>query len=134
MKEEEKNLASKTEVNHALYLGGQIKKKNRINSNVWLIVSFFFGKSHLEPVLRYFKTPPKSNRLIAWKSKCFSRKRNNPPTTSDTSLGLGQHYINKAKIRVNFDGSCLKQEKINFNHTAVINQYIIYDLVYGHLM
>ena len=26
MKEEEKNLASKTEVNHALYLGGQIKK------------------------------------------------------------------------------------------------------------
>ena len=34
MKEEEKNLASKTEVNHALYLGGKIKKKNRINSNV----------------------------------------------------------------------------------------------------
>ena len=41
MKEEEKNLASKTEVNHALYLGGKIKKKKQ-NKFKCLIVSFFF--------------------------------------------------------------------------------------------
>ena len=34
----------------------------------------------------------------------------------DNSLNPGINQIDKAKIRVKFDGSCLKQEKVTFNH------------------
>ena len=32
------------------------------------------------------------------------------------------------KIRVNFNGDCLKQEKFTFNHGKVVNIYIVYEL------
>ena len=31
------------------------------------------------------------------------------------------------KIRVKFTGSCLKQDKVIFNHRKVVNIYIIYE-------
>ena len=29
---------------------------------------------------------------------------------------------------VNFNGSCLKQDKLTFNHGKIVNIYIVYDL------
>ena len=31
-------------------------------------------------------------------------------------------------IRVKFDGSCLKQDKLPFNYNAVVNAYIVYEI------
>ena len=33
-----------------------------------------------------------------------------------------------AKARVKFNGDCLKQEKIIFNHGKILNIYIIYEI------
>ena len=40
---------------------------------------------------------------------------------------LLQHYVGN-KIRVKFDGGCLKQDKITFNHGKIVGLYIVYTL------
>ena len=32
------------------------------------------------------------------------------------------------KTRVEFSGSCLKQDKVTFNHGKIVNIYIIYEI------
>ena len=49
-----------------------------------------------------------------------------PPSTPDNSLNPGINYIDNAKIRARFDGSCLKQVKLTFAHKKVVNIYIVY--------
>ena len=43
-----------------------------------------------------------------------------PNAISDKSLNPGISYTINAKIRVKFDRSCLKQEKMPFNHKAIL--------------
>ena len=43
------------------------------------------------------------------------------PSTSDNILNTEINYISNAKIRVKFDGSCLKQEKLTFTDKAILN-------------
>ena len=46
------------------------------------------------------------------------------PTTSDYRLNPQlSYYGTKAKVKV--DGSCLKQDKVTFNHEKVVNIYIV---------
>ena len=66
--------------------------------------------------------PAKSNGIIAWKSKGLSGE-NIKPTLSDNSL-TPRMVFSVTKIKVKFDRSCLKQEKITFNHKSVIILYI----------
>ena len=33
-----------------------------------------------------------------------------------------------AKILIEFDGNCLKQEKLTFTHKEVVNIYIVYEI------
>ena len=49
-----------------------------------------------------------------------------PSTSWDNSLGPGLNYL--AKIRVKYDASCLKQDKITFNHETIVNIYIVYEI------
>ena len=35
-------------------------------------------------------------------------------------------YGNKSKLK--FDGSCLKQNKITYNHKKIVNLYIVYEI------
>ena len=50
-----------------------------------------------------------------------------PPATRDYRLNPQlSHY--GTKTRVEFDGSCLKQEKVTFNHGKVVNIYIVYEI------
>ena len=49
------------------------------------------------------------------------------PTTSDNSLNPKVSYYG-TKTRLKFRGSCLKQDKITFNHGKIVNIYIAYEL------
>ena len=40
---------------------------------------------------------------------------------------LSLDYVS-TKVRVKFNGDCLKQEKITFNHGKIINIYIVYEI------
>ena len=49
------------------------------------------------------------------------------PTTSDYSLNPQLSYYG-TNTRVEFKGSCLKQDKITYNHGKVVNIYIVYGM------
>ena len=57
-----------------------------------------------------------TNYVLSWKSKGLSDETIKPSTTSDNSLTPALNYYRASKIRVTFTGSCLKQDKIIFNH------------------
>ena len=46
-----------------------------------------------------------------------------PPATSDNDLVLSLSYI-RVRPRIEFDGQCLKQDKVKFAHKNVMNIYI----------
>ena len=46
-----------------------------------------------------------------------------PPATSDNGLVLSLSYI-RVRPRIEFDGQCLKQDKVKFVHKNVMNIYI----------
>ena len=98
---------------------------------------YFRGKSHFEedgtqndlvfqPMYRYFKRVAgvgTGNYIYFWKSKGLSDEN----ITSDYSLNPQVSYLG-TKTRVKFDRSCLKQDKVTFNHKKVVNIYIVYEL------
>ena len=49
------------------------------------------------------------------------------PATSNDSLAPALSYIS-VKTRVKFDGGCLKQDKIIFNHGEIVNIYTVYKI------
>ena len=61
------------------------------------------------------------------KSKGLSAETIKPPATSDNSLTPAISYYG-TKTRVKFTGSCLKQPKISYTHSAIVNIYIVYEL------
>ena len=65
--------------------------------------------------------------ISSWKSDGLSTESNKPPTTSDNSLAPALSYYG-TKTRAKFTGSCLKQDKVKFNHKKVVNIYIVYEL------
>ena len=50
-----------------------------------------------------------------------------PPSTSNKMLNPSVDYVG-TKARVKFNGDCLKQEKITFNHGKIVNIYIVYEI------
>ena len=67
------------------------------------------------------------DHISLWNSKGLSDESIKPPTTSDNSLVPALGYIG-TKTRVNFYGSCLKQDKITFTHGTIVNIYIVYEI------
>ena len=49
------------------------------------------------------------------------------PSTSNNFLNPLLDYVN-SKIRVEFNGSCLKQDKATHNHGTIVNIYIVYEI------
>ena len=62
-----------------------------------------------------------------WQSKRLSDETIKPPPTSDNSLTPSIDYLGN-KIRVNFNGSCLKQPNISYTHRTIVNIYIVCEL------
>ena len=51
----------------------------------------------------------------------------NPPATSDNSLSPLIDYLGD-KIRLKFNGGCLKQPKLTYTHGKTVNIHIFYEL------
>ena len=46
-----------------------------------------------------------------------------PPTTSNKILNPSVDYVG-TKARVKFNGDCLKQDKITYNHGKIVNIFV----------
>ena len=64
------------------------------------------------------------NYIYFWRSKGLSDENITSPVTSDYSLTLKLSYFG-AKTRVEFNGICLKQNKIMYTHGTIVNIYIV---------
>ena len=69
----------------------------------------------IQPLYRFFKRIGKAIIFQYGNGKDCPMKRIKPPTTSNNSFSPALTYTGK-KMRVKFDGSCLKQDKILFSH------------------
>ena len=69
---------------------------------------------------RYFKKIRDAEHISLWKSKGLSDEIIKPPTTFDNSLAPASSNFGN-KTRVQFDGSCIKQEKNKFTHGKTVN-------------
>ena len=79
---------------------------------------------------RYFKMIAgvgNGRYIYYWKSKGLSDERINSIQTSNHSITPNlDYYVTKA--RAEFNGSCLKQDKVTFNHEKAVNIYIVYEI------
>ena len=62
-----------------------------------------------------------------WKSKELYDEGIKPPSTSGNSLNPRTDYFDNSRLRVKFDGNCLKQSKVTLTHKQVVNTYIVYE-------
>ena len=62
-----------------------------------------------------------------WQSKGLSDERISSITASNCSVTPFLDYYG-TKTRVEFSGSCLKQDKVTFNHGKIVNIYIVYEI------
>ena len=61
------------------------------------------------------------------KSKDLSDERINSNTASNHSITPEVSFYG-TKTRVEFNGSCLKQDKATYNHGTIVNIYIVYEI------
>ena len=114
--------------------------KNELNKLKAFDSSYFIGKSHFEedgvqnylvfqPLNKYFKVITNANTkyISSWQSKGLSDESIKPPATSDYKLNPKVNYYG-TKTRLEFRGSCLKQDKSTFNYGKIVNIYIVYEL------
>ena len=110
--------------------------ENELNKLKTFDSSYFIGKSHFDedgtqnylvfqPLNKYFKLITNTLSILSWQSKGLSTENIDPPTTS---LSPSINYVGN-KIRVKFNGSCLKQSnKISYTHKKIVNIYIVYEI------
>ena len=79
-----------------------------------------------QPLNKYFKIIASTNYVSSWKSKGLSDENIIAPTTRDFKLNPQLSYFG-TKARVDFRGSCLKQDKTTFNHEKIVNIHIVYE-------
>ena len=103
--------------------------------------NYFIAKSHFEedgtknylvfqPMYRYFKiiAGVGNERFIYYcQSKGLSDERINFITAYNYSVTSFLDYYGD-KTRVEFSGSCLKQDEVTFNHEKIVNIQIVYEI------
>ena len=103
--------------------------------------AYFRGKSHFEedgtqsylvfqPIYRYFKRIPgvgSGNYIHFWKSKGLSNERLDSITASNHKITPELSFYD-TKTRAECNGSCLKQDKVTYNHGKIVNIYIVYEI------
>ena len=80
-----------------------------------------------KPLYKCFTVIANTKYISEWKFKGLSDESIKPPATSDNSLSPLIDYLGD-KIRLKFNGGCLKQPKLTFTHGKTINIYIVYEL------
>ena len=58
----------------------------------------------------------------------MSDERLNSKTGSNYKITPELSSKISTKIRVEFNGSCLKQDKVTYNHGEIVNIYIVYEI------
>ena len=100
--------------------------------------SYFIGKSHFEedgtqnylvfqPMYSHFKMIAgvgNGSYIYYWKSKGLYDKIINSIKMSNYIITPNVDYY-RNKTRAEFNGSCLNQDSVTFNHGKVVNIYII---------
>ena len=79
---------------------------------------------------RYFKRIAgvgSGNYICFWKSKGLSDERLDSVTTSNHKFTPELSFYG-TKTKVEFNGSCLKQNKVTYNHGKIVNIYIVYEI------
>ena len=79
---------------------------------------------------KYFKTIAgvgNGSYIYYWKSKGLFDERNNSVKTPNHSITPNLNYYG-SRTRVEFNGNCLKQDKVTFNHGKVVNIYTVYEI------
>ena len=105
-------------------------------------LSYFKGKNHLgedgtqmllvfQSIIKYFRRIAgvgSSEYVYFWESsEVLSNEKINYIKTFNYSITSSLDYPG-TKIRVTFDESCLKQNKITYNHEKIVNIYIAYEI------
>ena len=112
-----------------------MKKIKTFDSN------YFIEKNHFEedgtqkylvfqPMYIYFKMIAgvgNGSYIYYWQSKELSNENINSIIMSNHNITPNLNYYG-TKTRVEFNGSCLKQDKVTFNHRKVVNIYIVYEI------
>ena len=60
------------------------------------------------------------------KTKGISDESIKTPASINNILNPLLEYGNKSKLK--FNGSCLKQDKLEFNHGIIVNIYIVFEI------
>ena len=113
---------------------------NELNKLKTFDSGYFIGKIHFEedgvqnyllfqPLNKYFKVITNANTkyISSWQSKGLSDESIKPPATRDYKRNPKLNYYG-IKTRLEFRGSCLKQDKNTFNHGKIVNIYIVYEI------
>ena len=115
----------------------QIRKKHLLVENEFMKLkafglSRFKDKNHFEedgtqnylvfqPMYKYFEKIGNTDNISEWKSIGWSDE------IPDNTLAPELIYYGQ-RMYVKFNGSCLKQDKVTFNHGKIVNIYIIFTL------
>ena len=105
-------------------------------------LSYFFGKSHFEedgtqnylvfqPMYKSFKRigcVDNGNYIYYWQSKGLSDERINSIKRFDHSITPNLDDYHGTTTRVEFNGSCFKQDSVTFNDKREVNIYIVYEI------
>ena len=79
---------------------------------------------------RYFKRIAgvgSGNYIYFWKSKSLSDERLDSITASNYKI-TPELIFYGTKTKVEFNGSCSKQDKVTLNHGTIVNIYIVYEI------
>ena len=111
----------------------QIRKKHLLVENEFIKLkafglSGFKDKKHFEedgtqnylvfqPMYKYFEKIGNTDNISEWKSIGWSDE------IPDNTLAPELIYYGQ-RMYVKFNGSCLKQDKVTFNHGKIVNMYI----------
>ena len=71
---------------------------------------------------------PDGETVVKWEPNRFSNEKIKSPTTANDSLIPKLNWINDLKIRIEFKGNCLKQDKVAFTLRNATNLFILYKL------
>ena len=118
-----------------MQIENKLKKLEKFDS------SYVKCKSHFEedgtqyylvfqPIYRYFRRiigVASGNHIYFWKSIGLSDERRNCNTASNYTI-TPELSFSGTKTKVEFNGSCLKQDKVTYKHGKIVNIYIVYEI------
>ena len=115
-----------------LFLENELNKLKTFDSSYVIVKSNFEEggtKNHLvfQSLNKYFKIITNTKYILSWQTRGLSEETIKPPAMSDYKLNPKLSYFG-TKTRLDFRRSCLKQDKIIFNHGKIVNICTVYEL------